>query len=60
MANPRNLQELADSLAVQAGDALDRMIADERPYRKAVHLGGYRDALLDTRVTVLAMIAQEA
>lgn len=52
MSNPRNLQELADSLAASAqwraqGQGLGG------PYS-----AGYADALLDTRATVLAMIAE--
>jgi hypothetical protein len=53
MSNPRTLQELADSLAASA-----RWRAEGQglggPYS-----AGYADALLDTRATVLAMIASE-
>jgi hypothetical protein len=58
MANPTNLQELADSLAVSAemarirGD--EQWAKGEKP--AAASELGYRQALLDTRATVLAMI----
>jgi hypothetical protein len=54
MSNPTNLQELADSLGVIANS--------DNPSRRRGGLSGawnqgYRTALLDTRATVLAMIA---
>jgi hypothetical protein len=59
MTNPTNLQELADSLAAQARYAEQRC----REYDQAgnnvqrANQAGYANALLDTRATVLAMIA---
>jgi len=54
MSDPTTLQELADSLAVSAEAATERA----RQYTgNAAYHAGYREALLDTRATVLAMIA---
>ena len=56
MSNPTNLQELADSLAASAESAYQRILGNLG--LGAAYHNGYRDALLDTRATVLAMIAE--
>ena len=61
MSNPTTLQELADSLAASADAARQRikaLNADMGVYGSlATRETGYVQALLDTRATVLAMIA---
>ena len=54
MSNPTNLQELADSLARSAEFQLLQAAEEGATNYRA----GYREALLDTRATVLAMIAE--
>ena len=49
MSNPTNLTELAESLALTANENMHGVPDNYR--------AGYREALLDTRATVLAMIA---
>jgi len=56
MSNPTTLQELADSLAVSAEMAGARA-ESARPGTASMYEAGYRQALLDTRATVLAIIA---
>jgi hypothetical protein len=51
MSDPTTLQELADSLAVSANSGMYNDTANP------AFAAGYRNALLDTRATVLAMIA---
>lgn len=58
MSNPITLQELADNLAVQAESAYLRILNATSTNASSYGVG-YRDALLDTRATVLAMIAAE-
>lgn len=59
MSNPTNLQELADSLAASAEMAYQRISSVQLPVGSSYGIG-YRDALLDTRATVLAMISEAA
>jgi hypothetical protein len=63
MSNPKNLQELADSLAVLAGEARQRAArakaGHSRLTAEEAYNNGYMSALLDTRATVLAMIQAE-
>jgi hypothetical protein len=59
--NPATLAELADSLAMSAAAAIDRAHehhAAGRTFSTNYEMG-YRAALLDTRATVLAMVAAE-
>lgn len=57
MADPKNLQELADNLAVLADAATERARQGPNTTGNVSYHAGYREALLDTRSTVLAMIA---
>jgi hypothetical protein len=50
MSDPTTLQELADSLGVSANSGMYNDTANP------AYAAGYRNALLDTRATVLAMI----
>jgi hypothetical protein len=54
--NPRNLQELADSLAASARYAEQRGAALVNQAQPASYQAGYAAASLDHRATVLAMI----
>lgn len=58
MTNPTTLQELADSLAVSATEAFNRVQRRNAAGQNyaAEYENGYRQALLDARATVLGMI----
>ena len=59
MSNPTTLQELAASLAASAEMAGARA-ENARPGTASMYEAGYRQALLDARATVLAMITADA
>jgi len=59
MTNPTNLHELADALAVQAHSVRQEASNPRDGLSFRSYKIGYADALLDTRATVLAMIAEQ-